>query len=103
MNVKKPIVNSISGIVVIVAVLVYSLVTGDEALLGRLVETILRETALPPIDDAVEQEIITIKIANDGDVVKHGDGISLAGETDFTDHEENTGIIAGGSPVCLCC
>jgi hypothetical protein len=87
---KKLAINSISGVVILAVVLVYALVTDDEALLGRLVETVVSETLLPALDDATNEEIITIKIANDGDIIKHGRGMSLAGELDFTGQKGDT-------------
>jgi hypothetical protein len=76
--------NSIGMVIVAVLAIVYSLLTGDATLLGRLVETTLAETATAPQGDYKEDEIITLRIANDGDVIRHGGDIRLNGDIHFT-------------------
>jgi hypothetical protein len=77
-------------LIVLAAVLIYGLVTNDDVLLGRLVETAVNEALLPTIGEAEEGEIITVKIANDGDIVRHGNGMSLEGELDFKGKKGDT-------------
>jgi len=84
MTVKKHDLASIATIVIFVAVLVYTFMTGDPALLGRLLKTQEKVTSAPALDEPQDGEIITVKIANDGDIIEHSDKLRLEGAIEFT-------------------
>jgi len=84
MTIKKHDIGSIITIVSLLVGLVYFFATGDPALLGRLLETKEDITTAPALDEVQDGEVITIEIANDGDIIEHGDKLRLAGATEFT-------------------
>ncbi len=84
MAVKKHDAGSIAAIVMLVAVLIYSFMSGNAELLGRLLQTQERVTVLPAWDEPQEGEIVTIVIATDGDVIKHSSSVHLQGAIEFT-------------------
>jgi len=84
MTVKKHDAGSIATIIMLIAGLVYFFVTGDPALLGRVLETKEGITAAPALEDPQEGEVVTIEIANDGDIIQHSDTLQLEGSIEFT-------------------
>lgn len=76
--------HSVSGIVVLIASFVISFLTGNEEIIGKLIETVLEETVAIPVESSQDGEIMTIKIAKDGDTILNSDKIELAGGLDFT-------------------
>jgi hypothetical protein len=80
---KKHDMTFIGSIVILAIALVWALVTGDDALVGRIIETALEETIAPSLEGE-DGEVITLTIANDGDMVKHTDNQQLIGGIDFT-------------------
>ena len=84
MTVKKHDLASIATIVIFAAVLVYTFMTGDPALLGRLLKTQENVTAAPALDEPQDGEIVTVEIANDGDIIEHSERLRLQGSIEFT-------------------
>ena len=83
MQAKKIAGYNVSGVVVLVITIVLRLLSGDDAIIGRLIETALQETHTVVAEDAKENEIITIVVANDGDIIRNSDGVRLAGGIHF--------------------
>jgi hypothetical protein len=73
----------ISGVIVLALLVVYAIITDDDVLLQQVVDTVIEETLAPDIDNVVEGQEITIRIANDGDIIRHGGEMDLLGDIDF--------------------
>ena len=84
MDIKKIAGGSISGIVVLVAMIAISIFTGDKEMLDRLIETALKETIAILVDDAGDGEEITLVIGADGDSIRNSGTLQLMGGLDFT-------------------
>jgi len=84
MKVKKIAGHSISGIVVLVLTIAISFLTENEEIIGKLIETVLSETATVATQDSQDGEIRTLVIAKDGDTILNSGKLMLAGGLDFT-------------------
>jgi len=84
MKAKKIAGHSISGIVVLVLTIAISFLTENEAIIGKLIETVLSETAAVATQDSQDGEIRTLVVAKDGDTILNSDKLQLAGGLDFT-------------------
>jgi len=84
MAIKKHDTASIATIVMLIAGLIYTFVSGDAELLGRLLKTQESVTSAPAWDEPQDGEIITVEIANDGDIIEHSDKLRLQGSIEFT-------------------
>jgi len=90
MNFKKLAGGSASGIIVIVAMIVISYFTGDEEMLGKLIETALKETVAIPAEGADDGAQITLVIGEDGDTIRSSSAMQLMGGLDFTGKKGDT-------------
>ena len=93
MQVKKLAGQSVSGIVMLIAMVVYSIMTGNEQLIGKLMETALEETVSVSDEGSRDGEIRTIKIAKDGDTIISSDKLQLEGGLDFTGKKGDAVIV----------
>lgn len=84
MKAKKIAGHSVSGIVVLIASLLISILTGNEQMIGKLIGTVLDETIAVPAVDSQDGEIMTLVISEDGDTLLHSDKLQLEGGLDFT-------------------
>ena len=75
--------HSVSGIVVLIASLLISILTGNEQMIGKLIGTALNETIDVPAENAQEGEVMTLVISKDGDIILNSEKIQLAGGLDF--------------------
>lgn len=90
MEIKKVASNSIGGIGVLLVVLVIGFLTGNEEMIDRLIETVLRETLVVPVENAADDTKTTLMIANDGDTLRNTSVMQLMGGLDFTGKQGDT-------------
>lgn len=89
---KKHDIASVGSIVILAAVFAYSILTGNDALIGKIIETAIEETTAPSLEGE-DGEIITLVIANDGDTIKHTDNQQLMGNLDFTGNKGDSIVL----------
>ena len=84
MRVKQVAKYNIGTVVALIAAAIFVFLTGDESLIGIIVDTEFREATVPSLEEAAEGEIITLRIGSDGDTIKHTAQLQLSGGIDFT-------------------